>query len=145
MFFIRDGMKFPDMVHALKPNPKNHIQEDWRIADFFSHIPESMHMVRPSLTSPFHCSVSDAIVAVVVRCVIQNKHMFGARQDRRGRHGPFPRMCAMIMLCMDDRLLDLYATIRLRVNDMLLGSYATVRLRVSDMLVGCHAVHLPAR
>ncbi|BDA50585.1 Catalase [Coccomyxa sp. Obi] len=44
VFFIRDGIKFPDMVHALKPNPKNHIQEDWRIADFFSHIPEAMHM-----------------------------------------------------------------------------------------------------
>ena len=26
VFFVRDGMKFPDMVHALKPNPKNHIQ-----------------------------------------------------------------------------------------------------------------------
>ncbi len=26
VFFIRDGMKFPDMVHSLKPNPKNHIQ-----------------------------------------------------------------------------------------------------------------------
>ena len=39
------GIKFPDMVHALKPNPKNHIQEGWRIADFFSHIPEAMHMV----------------------------------------------------------------------------------------------------
>jgi catalase len=37
-------MKFPDMVHALKPNPKNHIQEDWRILDFFSHHPESLHM-----------------------------------------------------------------------------------------------------
>ena len=45
VFFVRDGIKFPDMVHALKPNPKNHIQEGWRIADFFSHIPESMHMV----------------------------------------------------------------------------------------------------
>ena len=45
VFFVRDGMKFPDMVHALKPNPKNHIQEGWRIADFFSHIPESMNMV----------------------------------------------------------------------------------------------------
>ena len=38
-------MKFPDMVHALKPNPKNHIQEAWRIMDFFSHIPEAMNMV----------------------------------------------------------------------------------------------------
>lgn len=45
---MRDGIKFPDMVHALKPNPKNHIQENWRIADFFSHHPESMHMVGPS-------------------------------------------------------------------------------------------------
>ncbi|KAK9867389.1 hypothetical protein WJX84_006506 [Apatococcus fuscideae] len=44
VFFVRDGMKFPDMVHALKPNPKNHIQEGWRIADFFSHHPEAMHM-----------------------------------------------------------------------------------------------------
>jgi catalase len=44
VFFIRDGMKFPDMVHALKPNPKNHIQEGWRIADFFSHHPEAMNM-----------------------------------------------------------------------------------------------------
>ena len=26
VFFIRDGMKFPDMVHAFKPNPKNHQQ-----------------------------------------------------------------------------------------------------------------------
>lgn len=40
VFFIRDGIKFPDMVHALKPNPKSHIQEGWRIADFFSHHPE---------------------------------------------------------------------------------------------------------
>lgn len=44
VFFVRDGMKFPDMVHALKPNPKSHIQENWRIVDFFSHHPESLHM-----------------------------------------------------------------------------------------------------
>ncbi|KAF2312490.1 hypothetical protein GH714_034861 [Hevea brasiliensis] len=44
VFFIRDGIKFPDMVHALKPNPKSHIQETWRILDFFSHHPESLHM-----------------------------------------------------------------------------------------------------
>ena len=37
-------------VHALKPNPKNHIQENWRIADFFSHIPESMHMASTGLS-----------------------------------------------------------------------------------------------
>ncbi|KAG1355350.1 putative Catalase isozyme 1 [Cocos nucifera] len=44
VFFIRDGIKFPDMVHSLKPNPKSHIQENWRILDFFSHHPESLHM-----------------------------------------------------------------------------------------------------
>nr|ADC95629.1 catalase [Bruguiera gymnorhiza] len=44
VFFVRDGIKFPDMVHALKPNPKSHIQENWRILDFFSHHPESLHM-----------------------------------------------------------------------------------------------------
>ena len=46
VFFIRDGMKFPDMVHAFKPNPKNHQQEAWRIMDFLSHHPESCHRVR---------------------------------------------------------------------------------------------------
>ncbi|GFR42897.1 hypothetical protein Agub_g3891 [Astrephomene gubernaculifera] len=45
VFFIRDGMKFPDLVHAFKPNPKTHIQENWRIMDFLSHIPESAHML----------------------------------------------------------------------------------------------------
>ncbi|GIL51758.1 hypothetical protein Vafri_7681 [Volvox africanus] len=45
VFFIRDGMKFPDMVHAFKPNPKSHIQEGWRIMDFLSHHPESAHML----------------------------------------------------------------------------------------------------
>ncbi len=46
VFFIRDGMKFPDMVHAFKPNPKSGQQEAWRIMDFLSHHPEACHMVR---------------------------------------------------------------------------------------------------
>ena len=46
MFFIRDGYQFPDLVHALRPNPKTHIQEGWRILDFLSSKPESSHMVR---------------------------------------------------------------------------------------------------
>jgi len=44
VFFIRDGMKFPDMVHSLKPNPITNNQEWFRIWDFFSTHPESMHM-----------------------------------------------------------------------------------------------------
>ncbi|XP_021675148.2 catalase isozyme 2 [Hevea brasiliensis] len=42
VFFIRDGIKFPDVIHAFKPNPKSHIQEYWRIFDFLSHHPESL-------------------------------------------------------------------------------------------------------
>lgn len=40
-FFIRDAIKFPDMVHAFKPNPQTSIQEASRAFDFFSHIPEA--------------------------------------------------------------------------------------------------------
>ena len=43
VFFVRDAMEFPDSIHALKPNPKSHIQENWRILDYFSHKPESLH------------------------------------------------------------------------------------------------------
>ena len=39
VFFVRDGMKFPDLIHAFKPNPYNNIQEFWRIYDFLSHHP----------------------------------------------------------------------------------------------------------
>ncbi|MBL2516179.1 catalase, partial [Klebsiella pneumoniae] len=42
VFFVRDAMKFPDVIHAFKPNPKSHIQENWRILDFLSHHPESL-------------------------------------------------------------------------------------------------------
>ncbi|KAJ4702284.1 Catalase [Melia azedarach] len=42
VFFIRDAIKFPDVVHAFKPNPKSHIQEYWRILDFCSFLPESL-------------------------------------------------------------------------------------------------------
>lgn len=45
VFFIRDGMQFPDLVHALRPNPKTNIQEGWRILDFLSHHPESCNIL----------------------------------------------------------------------------------------------------
>ncbi|RAL50410.1 hypothetical protein DM860_016877 [Cuscuta australis] len=43
VFFIRDGAQFPDVIHAFKPNPKSHIQENWRILDYLSHLPESLN------------------------------------------------------------------------------------------------------
>lgn len=36
-----------DLVHSLKPSPKKHVQEGWRVLDFLSHHPESCHIVRP--------------------------------------------------------------------------------------------------
>lgn len=49
VFFIQDGIKFPDLVHAIKPEPHNEIPQAsaahdnfW---DFISLMPESMHMI----------------------------------------------------------------------------------------------------
>ncbi len=45
VFFIRDAMKFPDMVHSLKPAPDTNLQDPNRFFDFFSHQPEATHML----------------------------------------------------------------------------------------------------
>jgi catalase len=49
VFFIQDAMKFPDLIHAVKPEPHNEIPQAasahntfW---DFVSGMPESMHMI----------------------------------------------------------------------------------------------------
>ena len=49
VFFIQDGIKFPDLVHAVKPEPHNEMPQAsaahnnfW---DFISLMPESMHMI----------------------------------------------------------------------------------------------------
>ena len=49
VFFIQDAIKFPDLIHAVKPEPDNEIPQAasahdtfW---DFISLMPESMHMV----------------------------------------------------------------------------------------------------
>jgi len=45
VFFIRDAVKFPDVIHSLKPDPVTFRQEPARIFDFMSQTPESMHML----------------------------------------------------------------------------------------------------
>jgi catalase len=49
VFFIQDAIKFPDLVHSIKPEPHNEIPQAsaahdnfW---DFISLMPESMHMI----------------------------------------------------------------------------------------------------
>lgn len=45
IFFIRDAMKFPDMVHAFKPDPVTNVQSMERFFDFVSLSPEATHMI----------------------------------------------------------------------------------------------------
>ena len=45
IFFIRDAMKFPDMIHAFKPDPVSNVPNPQRMFDFVSRSPESLHMI----------------------------------------------------------------------------------------------------
>ncbi|WP_281883635.1 catalase [Paenibacillus sp. YYML68] len=45
VFFIRDAIKFPDMVHSLKPAPDTNVQTPARYWDFMTLTPESTHML----------------------------------------------------------------------------------------------------
>jgi catalase len=45
IFFIRDPLKFPDMVHSFKPDPVTNIQDPERMFDFLCQTPESIQMV----------------------------------------------------------------------------------------------------
>lgn len=45
IFFIRDAMKFPDMIHAFKPDPVSNLSSPERMFDFLSRTPEATHMV----------------------------------------------------------------------------------------------------
>lgn len=45
IFFIRDPLKFPDMVHSFRPDPVTNLSDPERMFDFLSQSPESMHMI----------------------------------------------------------------------------------------------------
>ncbi len=45
VFFIRDALKFPDLIHSQKPDPVTNRQSGERIFDFICNTPEAMHMV----------------------------------------------------------------------------------------------------
>ncbi|MCZ8513553.1 catalase [Paenibacillus filicis] len=45
IFFIRDPLKFPDMVHAFRPDPVTNLQNPERMFDFVSNSPEATHMI----------------------------------------------------------------------------------------------------
>src|ERR1700686_3791330 len=43
VFFIRDGIKFPDFIHSQKQDPYTNRQEPDNVWDFFSQSPEATH------------------------------------------------------------------------------------------------------
>src|SRR5271170_312455 len=43
IFFLRDGIKFPDFIHSQKYDPFTNRQEPDNVWDFFSHSPEATH------------------------------------------------------------------------------------------------------
>lgn len=45
IFFIRDGIKFPDFIHTQKRHPKTHLKDPNMFWDFLSLTPESLHQV----------------------------------------------------------------------------------------------------
>lgn len=44
-FFIRDPLKFPDLIHTQKRNPETNLKDPTAIWDYFSRQPESLHQV----------------------------------------------------------------------------------------------------
>jgi catalase len=45
VFFIRDAIKFPDVIHSLKPDPRTNLQDAARLFDFMGLSPESTNML----------------------------------------------------------------------------------------------------
>lgn len=45
IFFIRDPLKFPDMVHAFRPDPVSNVPGPVGMFDFVSRSPEATHMI----------------------------------------------------------------------------------------------------
>jgi catalase len=43
VFFIRDAIKFPDLIHSQKQDPFSNRQEPDNVWDFFAHSPEATH------------------------------------------------------------------------------------------------------
>ncbi|HKX43657.1 MAG TPA: catalase [Burkholderiaceae bacterium] len=45
VFFIKDGIKFPDFIHTQKRDPQTNLKSPQAMFDFWGHAPESLHQV----------------------------------------------------------------------------------------------------
>lgn len=90
VFFIRDAIKFPDMVHSLKPSPVTNQQDPNRFFDFFSHIPESTHMltqVYTDLGTPAGYQFMDGNSVHALKLVDENGDYVFAKFRWKSRQG----------------------------------------------------------
>ena len=45
VFYLRDPLKFPDLNHVVKRDPRDNMRSNAHKWDFFSHLPESLHQI----------------------------------------------------------------------------------------------------
>ncbi|HGA2756679.1 TPA: catalase, partial [Pseudomonas aeruginosa] len=45
VFYLRDPLKFPDLNHVVKRDPRTNLRNATFKWDFFSHLPESLHQL----------------------------------------------------------------------------------------------------
>ncbi|TFW31080.1 catalase [Duganella callida] len=51
VFFIKDGIKFPDFIHTQKRDPQTNLKSPTAMFDFWSRTPESLHQVTTLFSS----------------------------------------------------------------------------------------------
>jgi catalase len=57
VFFVRDPLKFPDLIHSQKRNPQTHMKDPNAFWDFLSLVPETLHQVHTILTFIFTTNI----------------------------------------------------------------------------------------
>lgn len=45
VFFLRDGIKFPDFIHSQKKNPRTNLPDNAAMYEFWAHNPQSLHQM----------------------------------------------------------------------------------------------------
>jgi len=116
IFFIRDALRFPEMIRSLKPNPKTGIQEWWRIWDYFSHYPESVHMFSWLLSDigiPMNYRTMDGWGIHTYKWISQDNNQTLVRyywKSHQGVHG-FPSDEAAAQIHFSNHTADLYEAI----------------------------------
>lgn len=119
IFFIRDAMKFPDMVHSLKPDPVTNVQDPNRYFDFFSHQPEATAMLTRLYSdygTPANYRQMDGSSVHALKLVRANGEYVYAKftwKSKQGIRNLRPQELAMVQgKSVSNATIDLYDSIR---------------------------------